>query len=104
MKTKYFKALRFSIAHTSNGLGVPGERSWNYATVNSYFQYKSFFTALFRNNFQGKGVIDTSYTYPLFSKSLFLYIKGFAGNKDVTFTSQKNDYVEKIGIGFSISR
>lgn len=154
LHTEYAKALRVSIAHQSNGLGVPHERAWNYGTLSTFFQYrtlfaelslwyrfsdnydynpdlietmghghlkllfpyeKHLFTALFRSNFQGKNTIDTSYSYPLFGESLFLYVKGFvgygesmssyAGNPDYTgLTSQYDDYVEKIGIGFSLSR
>ncbi|MDQ7042189.1 MAG: phospholipase A [Sulfurimonas sp.] len=154
LKTKYLKAVRVSFAHMSNGLGQPHERAWNYATLNSYFQYKiiftelslwarfpdnydynpalidtmghghikfrvpykkHFFSTLFRNNFKGKGTVEASYSYPLFGESLFLYVKGFmgygetmssyAGNSDQAgFTPQYDDYVEKIAIGFSLSR
>jgi len=152
-KTEYFKAVRFSLAHMSNGLGLPDERAWNYMTLAAYFQYKSIFTevqgwyrfddnfdynpqlsdtlgyghikfilpykkhlmtVLLRNNFEGKGAIDTSYSYPLFGKSFFLYLKAFAGygetmssfagSPEVANTNHYDDYVEKIGIGFSISR
>ncbi|MBL1243307.1 MAG: phospholipase A [Sulfurimonas sp.] len=154
MHTKYFKALRLSLAHKSNGLGVPQERAWNYVSLYTYFQYKSIFTelavwkrvgdnydynpklidtmghghvkfifpykkhmvtTLFRNNFKGKGAVDASYSYPLFGESLFLYVKAFvgygesmdtyAGNEDYRGRTQMYDaYVEKIGIGFSLSR
>lgn len=152
--TKYFKAVRLAVAHTSNGKGVPHERAWNYVTLYSYFQYKSIFTelalwyrtgdnydynpglidtmghghikflfpykkhllsTLFRNNFKGKGAVDVRYSYPLFSESLFLYVKGFtgygesmdtyAGNHDYAGqTPQYDMYVQKIAFGFSISR
>lgn len=152
--TEYFKAFKLSVAHMSNGLGVPQERAWNYSALSFYFQYKSLFaelmvwqrlpdnydynpelidtmghghlkllypykknlfSLLLRDNFKGKGAIDASYSYPLFSDSLFLYIKGFAGygetmssyagNSDYAGkTSLKDDYVEKIGIGVSLSR
>ncbi len=137
----YYKAVQFSAAHESNGLGLPYERSWNYLTFKSFFQYKALFseltlwyrmednrdynpdfidimghgeikftlpyeknvlTVLLRNNFQGKGAIDTSYTYPIYNNSLFLYIKGFAGYGESLI--DYNNYVEKIGIGVSISR
>lgn len=150
----YFKAIRFSFAHMSNGLGKPHERAWNYGTLNTYYQYRSFFTelslwirfddnydynpnlidtmghghikfmvpykkhffsTLFRNNFKGKGAIDVRYSYPLFGKSLFLYLKGFggygetmssyAGNSELSSqTPQYDDYIQKIAIGFSLSR
>jgi len=158
MNTEYFKAIRFSVEHKSNGLGVPYERSWNYLTLSSYFQYKIIFTelqvwhrmedgydynpemldtmgyghikftvpykkhlasVLLRNNFAGKGAIDASYSYPLFGDSLFFYVKGFLGygesmisyagnpvNSDGTpnLENTQDDYVEKIGFGFSLSR
>jgi phospholipase A1 len=76
---------------------------------------KHLLTTLFRNNFKGKGAIDTEYSYPLFGESLFLYVKGFvgygesmssyAGNPDYAgLTPQQDDYVEKIAVGFSLSR
>ena len=43
-KDKYLKALRFSVEHQSNGLGLPYERSWNFVTLSTYFQYKLLFT------------------------------------------------------------
>jgi len=43
-KDKYLKALRFSVEHESNGLGLPYERSWNFVTLSTYFQYKLLFT------------------------------------------------------------
>jgi len=59
--------------------------------------------------------VDVRYNYPLFSDSLFLYVKGFtgygesmdtyAGNRDYTRkTPQYDAYVEKIAVGFSLSR
>lgn len=154
LNTKYLKAMRLSLAHQSNGVGVPQERAWNYVTLSSFFQYKSLFTelqlwhrindnydynpglietmghghikfmlpyekhmfsALFRNNFKGKGATDLSYSYPIYEDSLFLYFKGFAGygesmsayagNPDYQGqTHQEDVYVEKIGIGISLSR
>jgi len=154
LKTEYVKAVRLALAHKSNGLGVPHERAWNYATLYTYFQYKTIFTelalwyrffdnydynpnlidtmghghikflipykkhlltTLFRSNFKGKGAVDAQYSYPLFGESLFLYVKGFvgygesmssyAGNPDYAgLTPQEDDYVEKIAIGFSLSR
>jgi phospholipase A1/A2 len=137
----YYKAVQFSVAHESNGLGLPYERAWNYLALRSFFQYKALFseltfwyrmednrdynpdfidimgyghlkfmlpykkhllTLLLRNNFQGKGAIDTSYSYPIYHNSLFLYVKGFAGYGESLI--DYNHYVEKIGIGVSISR
>lgn len=153
IKTHYFKALEFSTAHMSNGLGRPSERAWNYLTLSSFFQYKTlftelqlwyrmddnfdynpglmdtmgyghikfmlpykkhFFSLLLRNNFKGKATFDASYSYPVFGKSLFLYIHGFsgygesmssyAGSPAEPLTSHEDDYIQKIGVGFSISR
>ena len=151
MNTEYFKAIRFSVEHKSNGLGKPYERSWNYLTLSSYFQYKTIFaelqvwhrmrdnydynpdlidtmghghikftvpykkhlaSVLFRNNFEGKGAVDASYSYPLFGDSLFLYVKAFGGYGESMISyagnpeqgPSKDDYVEKFGIGFSLSR
>lgn len=153
INTTYFKAVRLSAEHTSNGLGRPDERAWNYLTFSSYFQYKSIFTELqlwyrmddnfdynpeltetmgyghlkfmvpyqkhlatllLRNNFKGKYAVDASYSYPLFGKSLFLYLHGFsgygesmssyAGSPEEPNTSHEDDRIHKIGIGFSISR
>lgn len=65
LKTKYVKAVRLAFAHTSNGLGVPHERAWNYATAYSYFQYESIFLELalwarFPDNYDyNPGLIDT---------------------------------------------
>ena len=42
----YFKALRFGIAHQSNGRGGAEERSWNYVYLSSYWQYKYLFAEL----------------------------------------------------------
>jgi phospholipase A1 len=154
LNTEYMKAIRVAFAHTSNGLGLPQERAWNYITLSSYFQFRSIFTelqlwtrlpdnydynpdlidtmghghikfmipykkhlltTLLRNNFKGKGAVDIGYSYPLFSESLFLYVKGFAGygesmssyggNPENTgMTSLRDDNVKKIAIGFSLSR
>ncbi|QSZ40588.1 phospholipase [Sulfurimonas aquatica] len=80
------------------------------------FPYKKhLLTTLFRDNFKDRGAIDIRYSYPLFGESLFLYVKGFmgygesmssyAGNSDYAGqTPQEDDYVEKIAIGFSLSR
>jgi len=151
ISTKYMKAIKFSVEHTSNGVGLPDERAWNYITLSSYFQYKSLFTELqvwhrmddnydynpelidtmghghvkfilpykkhfmtllLRSNFNGKEAIDASYSYPLFGESLFLYIKAFSGYGESMISYAGNpengpsqdEYVQKIGIGFGLSR
>ena len=76
---------------------------------------KHLLSTLFRYNFKDKGAMDVRYSYPLFGESLFLYVKGFvgygetmssyAGNPDYAgLTPEYDDYVEKIAIGFSLSR
>ena len=87
-----------------------------YGHINFLFPYKKhLLTTLFRNNFHGKGAADIRYSYPLFGESLFLYVKGFAGYGESMSsyagnpeyagrTPQQDDYVEKIGVGFSLSR
>jgi len=67
-------------------------------------------TVLLRNNFKGKGAIDASYSYPLVGESLFLYVKWFSGYGESMISyaganpTSEDDNVNKIGIGFSISR
>jgi len=45
-KLHFFKVVRLSFAHQSNGRGGLDERSWNYFTLSGYFQYKFFFSEL----------------------------------------------------------
>jgi len=40
------KAIRLSFAHQSNGRGGNDEKSWNFISASTYFQYKFFFTEL----------------------------------------------------------
>jgi len=40
------RAVRLSYAHQSNGRGGEEERSWNYLSISTYFQYKFLFTEL----------------------------------------------------------
>ncbi len=40
------RAVRLSFAHQSNGRGGREERSWNYLSASTYFQYKLLFTEL----------------------------------------------------------
>jgi phospholipase A1 len=137
----YFKALRLSFEHKSNGRGGEEERSWNYAVGTFYFQTWFFFTELqlwhnvgnlkynkdlmdymgygeiefivpykkslfklmSRNSFSSKRATELSYSYPLSrSKDIFLYLKGFSGYGESLI--DYNHKLNKIGIGFSISR
>ena len=56
-----------------------------------------------RNTFSDKRATEVNYSYPLFgSKDLFVYIKGFTGYGESLI--DYDNKVNKIGIGFSISR
>ena len=58
---------------------------------------------LLRNSLSDKRAIALDYSYPLFgSKDLFLYLKAFSGHGESLI--DYDNRVEKIGIGFSISR
>lgn len=58
---------------------------------------------ILRSNFDGNSAIEMNYSYPLTSRDdLFLYIKGFSGYGESLIDYNHN--VNKIGIGFSISR
>ena len=140
--TNFIKAVRLSFAHQSNGRGGDEERSWNYLSASTYFQYKLLFTELklwhrlpyttdynpelidyighghirftlpykkhiakllLRSNFSGEHAVEINYSYPLFgSDDLFLYVKGFSGYGESLI--DYDNHVNKIGIGFSISR
>ncbi len=64
---------------------------------------KHLFEVLFRHNLSSYGAIETNYTYPLFGrKDLFLYMKAFSGYGESLI--DYDNYLNKIGIGFSISR
>ncbi|MGE4419152.1 MAG: phospholipase A [Sulfurimonas sp.] len=43
---RFIKALRFGLAHESNGRGGAEERSWNYINGSIFFQYKMLFSEL----------------------------------------------------------
>ena len=43
---RFIKALRFGVAHESNGRGGLEERSWNSINTSLFFQYKMLFTEL----------------------------------------------------------
>ena len=137
----YFKALRLSFEHKSNGRGGEEERSWNYVTGTVYLQTWLFFSELklwhevaelkynkdlmkymgygqvqfmfpykkhlfkfmSRNSFSSKRATEINYSYPIsHSKDLFLYVKAFSGYGESLI--DYNHKVNKIGIGFSISR
>ena len=138
----FVKALRLSFAHQSNGRGGEEERSWNYLSATTYFQYKRLFTELklwhrlpdatdynpdlidymghghirfilpykkhiakllLRSNFSGENAVELNYSHPVFGRDdLFLYLKGFSGYGESLI--DYNHHVNKVGIGFSISR
>ena len=68
------------------------------------FPYKKHMTQLLlRSNFQDTSAVELNYTYPAFSRDdLFLYVKGFSGYGESLIDYDKP--INKIGIGFSISR
>jgi len=138
----FLKAVRFAFAHQSNGRGGEEERSWNYLSASSYFQYKLLFTELkfwhrlpdttdynpklidymgyghlrfllpykehiaqliLKGNFKNHGSVELNYSHPTLSREdLFLYIKIFSGYGESLINY--DEYINKIGIGFSISR
>jgi phospholipase A1 len=58
---------------------------------------------LLRSNFKGKNAVEFSYSHPFFnSKDLFFYLKTFNGYGESLI--DYNHRIDKIGIGFSISR
>ncbi|WP_457746829.1 phospholipase A [Sulfurimonas sp.] len=63
---------------------------------------KNLFSVLLRHGFQGRGAIDASYSHPIVGDGLFLFVKAFAGYGESLI--DYNHYVEKIGIGVSLSR
>ncbi len=64
---------------------------------------KHLFEFLFRHNFSDCGAIEANYTYPIFGrKDLFLYMKVFSGYGESLI--DYDNYINKAGIGFSISR
>ncbi len=64
---------------------------------------KHLFDILFRYNFDSKGAVEAHYSYPIFGRDdLFVYLKGFSGYGESLIDYNHN--VNKVGIGFSISR
>lgn len=64
---------------------------------------KHLFKVLFRHNFSDTGAIEANYSYPVFGRDdLFLYMKFFSGYGESLI--DYDNYVNKAGIGFSISR
>lgn len=64
---------------------------------------KHLFEILFRHNLSDAGAIEANYSYPIFGrKDLFLYIKAFSGYGESLI--DYDNYINKINIGFSISR
>lgn len=64
---------------------------------------KNLFTLLLRSNFNSHAAADFSFSYPLNEKdNFFLYIKAFSGYGESLI--DYNTYINKIGIGVSISR
>lgn len=58
---------------------------------------------LLRSTFRGKHAAELNYSYPAFGrKDLFFYVKGFSGYGESLI--DYNNHVNKIGVGFSISR
>jgi len=58
---------------------------------------------LFRHNFSDAGAIEANYSYPIFAREdLFLYMKAFSGYGESLI--DYDNYINKVGIGFSISR
>ena len=56
-----------------------------------------------RDNFNSKGSVEFNYTYPMSSKDdLFLYMKFFNGYGESLI--DYDEHIQKVGIGFSISR
>jgi len=64
---------------------------------------KSIFKLVLRNSFSDKRATEVNYSYPVTrDRDLFLYIKGFTGYGESLI--DYNHKVNKVGIGFSISR
>ena len=64
---------------------------------------KNLFKLMVRSNFNNHAAVNLSYSHPLFGRDdLFLYLKGFSGYGESLI--DYNNYVNKIGIGISISR
>lgn len=64
---------------------------------------KHLFTLLLRSNFNDHGAVDFSYSHPINENDdLFLYIKAFSGYGESLIDYDR--YINKVGIGISISR
>ncbi len=64
---------------------------------------KHLFKLMLRHNLSDYGAVEVNYSYPLFSKDdLFFYVKTFNGYGESLI--DYNNKIDKIGIGFSISR
>ncbi len=66
--------------------------------------YKKHITKLLmRSNFSGESAVEVNYSYPAFgNENLFFYVKAFSGYGESLI--DYDNQVNKIGIGFSISR
>jgi len=75
-----------------------------YGHLKFIIPYKQHLTKLLiRSSFHGKHAIELNYSHPIFGRDdLFLYIKGFNGYGESLIDYNNN--VNKIGIGFSLSR
>lgn len=75
-----------------------------YGHVKLILPYKKHIAKLLlRSNFSGEHAIEVNYSYPVFGRDdLFLYLKGFSGYGESLI--DYNNHVNKIGIGFSLSR
>ncbi len=64
---------------------------------------KHLFDILFRYNFDSKGAVEAHYSYPIFGRDdIFVYLKGFSGYGESLIDYNHN--INKVGVGFSISR
>jgi phospholipase A1 len=58
---------------------------------------------ILKSNFKGKSSMEVNYSYPAFGRDdLFFYLKSFNGYGESLIDYDHN--IEKIGVGFSISR
>ncbi len=75
-----------------------------YAQIQFILPYREhLFKLLSRNSFSPYRATEFSYSYPITNdKDLFLYVKGFSGYGESLI--DYNHKVDKVGIGFSISR
>ena len=75
-----------------------------YGHLEFMFPYKKhLMKLLLRSNFSGNSAVEFSYTYPMFgSKDLFFYLKTFNGYGESLI--DYDNKIDKVGVGFSISR